>query len=333
MNIDKLKNVARAMVVPGKGILAMDESTDTCAKRFAEIGVECSEENRRAYRELLVTTPGIGKYISGAILFDETLRQKTDEGVSFVDILKKQGVIPGVKVDKGAKDMAGFPGEKITEGLDDLRERLKDYSSLGVEFAKWRAVITIGKNVPSYACVLSNAQALARYAALCQEQDIVPIVEPEVLMDGEHDIGTCFVITEWTLNIVFSELRKMGVALDGMVLKPNMVISGLLCKIQADLEKVTDMTVKCLFGTVPASVPGVAFLSGGQSDALATAHLNMMNKKYRESVPWRLTFSYGRGMQREALHTWKGNPAQFEAAQQALLKRAEENGMASEGLL
>ncbi len=331
---------AQAMVAHGKGILAMDESTDTIGKRFLDIAVENTEENRRTYRELLVSASGLGHSISGAILFDETLRQKTKSGVLFTEVLKNEGVIPGIKVDKGAKDLAGFPKEKITEGLDGLRDRLKEYAQLGAKFAKWRAVITIGKGVgkdgkdiPTLACIQANAHALARYAALCQEQGIVPIVEPEVLMDGDHTIERCYEVTEQTLRAVFCELQKQHVQLEGMVLKPNMVISGTTCPVKASPEQVAQMTVVCMLRTVPAAVPGIAFLSGGQSDEDATKHLNLMNVMYKTKTPWRLTFSYGRGMQREAMYAWKGHSTNAQQAQTALLKRAEENGKASEGML
>ena len=327
-----LKEVAQAMVANGKGILAMDESTPTCTKRFKAVGVESTEENRLAYRHTLVTTEGLGQYISGAILFDETIRQKNN-GKTFPEILNSQGIMPGIKVDTGAKDFAGFPGEKVTEGLDGLRDRLKEYVALGAKFTKWRAVIAIGDGIPTQACIDGNAHALARYAALCQEQGLVPIVEPEVLMEGSHSIETCYDVTDRTLKAVFSELKKLKVDFEGMVLKPNMVLSGKEAPEQADADKVAEMTVRCLKDNVPAEVPGIAFLSGGQSDELATKHLNVMNAKFKNDVPWRLTFSYGRGLQREALKIWGSNPSEISEAQKMLARRAEENGKASEGLL
>lgn len=330
MNLETLRNTALEMVAPGKGILAMDESNPTCQKRFEKLGVASTEESRRTYRSLLVTAPDIEKYISGAILFDETIRQQTDAGIPFAEHLASIGIVPGIKVDKGAKVLAGYEGEKVTEGLDGLRERLAEYVGLGARFAKWRAVITIGGDMPSLACIHANAHALARYAALCQEQDIVPIVEPEVLMDGSHSIEDCYEVTEQTQNEVFKELREQGVFLEGIVLKPNMVISALDCSDQADTEKVAVMTLDCLKSTVPAAVSGIAFLSGGQSDEKATVHLDAINRlAVAEGAPWRLTFSYGRALQQQAMKTW--SESKNDEAQQSIRKRAYLNGLASDG--
>ncbi|HEX6930066.1 MAG TPA: class I fructose-bisphosphate aldolase [Gammaproteobacteria bacterium] len=329
MNLEALNDVALAMVAPGKGILAADESTGTIGKRFASIGTECTEENRRAYRDLLLTAPGMEDFISGVIMYDETLRQSAADGMPFPALLEKLGVVPGIKVDMGAKDLALCPGEKITEGLDGLRERLIEYYGLGARFAKWRAVITIGDDIPSNTCIETNAHALARYAALCQEQNIVPIVEPEVLMDADNSVEECYEVTSHTLKTVFDELYKQNVALEGMVLKPNMVIAGKRCKTQADPEQVAEMTLACLLNNVPAAVPGIAFLSGGQSDELATQHLNLMNQMGPH--PWELTFSYGRALQAAALSAWSGKPENVAAAQKAFLHRARCNGAAHDG--
>ncbi|HEX7046555.1 MAG TPA: class I fructose-bisphosphate aldolase [Gammaproteobacteria bacterium] len=329
MNLEALNDVALAMVAPGKGILAADESTGTIKKRFDAIGAESTEENRRAYRDLMFTAAGMEKYISGVILYDETLRQKSADGTPFPQLLEKLGVIPGIKVDMGAKDLALCPGEKITEGLDGLRERLKEYYELGARFAKWRAVITIGEDIPSNTCIETNAHALARYAALCQEQNIVPIVEPEVLMDADNSIEECYEVTAHTLKTVFEELYKQNVALEGMILKPNMVIAGKQCATQADPEQVAEMTLNCLLNYVPAAVPGIAFLSGGQSDELATQHLNLMNQAGPH--PWDLTFSYGRALQAPALKVWGGKVENVAAAQKAFLHRAKCNGAARDG--
>ncbi len=333
MDINTLQSVARAMVSPGKGILAMDESHPTCQKRFEQLGIEVSEDNRRHYRSMLVTAPDLGDHISGAILFDETLRQCTTDGVSFAQYLESAGIIPGIKVDQGAKALARHDGEKVTEGLDGLRERLEEYRGLGARFAKWRAVITIGDAMPSRACVEANAHALARYAALCQETDIVPIVEPEVLMDGAHSIERCHELTEYTQRTVFDELSTQGVELSGIVLKPNMVVSGAGCERQADTDEVARMTLKCLLSTVPPTVPGIAFLSGGMSDEAATANLNAINQlAQREGgAPWNITFSYGRALQQQAMKTWKGDPANIAAAQRVVSRRARLNGIASTG--
>lgn len=329
MDLEALNDIALAMVAPGKGILAADESTGTITKRFDTINVESTEENRRAYRDLLFSAKGMEEFISGVIMYDETLRQKSADGTPFPELLQKLGVVPGIKVDKGAKDLAACPGEKVTDGLDGLRERLAEYYDLGARFAKWRAVITIGEEIPSSTCIETNAHALARYAALCQEAGIVPIVEPEVLMDADNSIEECYEVTSFTLKTVFDELYKQNVALEGMVLKPNMVISGKKCAEQAEPELVADMTIACLLNHVPASVPGIAFLSGGQSDELATEHLNLMNQMGPH--PWALTFSYGRALQAPALKAWGGDAGNVEAAQKALLHRARMNGLANLG--
>lgn len=330
MNIDQLLRTAQAMVAPGKGIIAIDESTGTIGKRFAAVGVQNSEENRRAYREMLLTTPNLGEYISGAILYDETLRQSTRGGKPFVEVMHEAGILPGIKVDTGAKDLASFPGEKVTEGLDGLRERLKEYASLGARFAKWRAVITIGEHMPTDTCIRANAHALARYAALCQEQELVPIVEPEVLMDGNHDIETCFSVTEATQRALFDALYEHHVLLQGAILKASMVLPGKTCPDQASVEDVAHATLTCLESAVPAILPGIVFLSGGQSDEAATAHLNAMNRV--GGAPWPLSFSYGRGMQQAALKLWAEDPAaNYDRAQETVYKRARQNGLAAEG--
>jgi fructose-bisphosphate aldolase class I len=330
MSIDQLAETAQAMVAAGKGIIAIDESTNTIKKRFAGVGIECTEENRRAYREMLLTTPNLGKHISGAILYDETLRQKTRDGVPFTKIMMENGILPGIKVDKGPQPLAGFPGEVVTEGLDGLRERLKEYAQLGARFAKWRAVITIGDDIPSGTCIEANSHMLARYAALCQEAGIVPIVEPEVLMDGDHDIDVCYEVTEVTQRSLFAAMYDHNVMLEGAILKPSMVISGKSCPDQAGIDEVAELTIRCLKSTVPATMPGIVFLSGGQSDADATAHLNAMNNL--GPLPWAMSFSYGRAMQTAALELWSkdlvGNVA---AAQQVVFARARDNGLAALG--
>ncbi len=332
MHYDQLVETAQAMVRPGKGILAADESTPTIKKRFDTIGVESTKANRNAYRDLLFTAQGMEAYISGVILFDETIRQSTlQKGIPFPEHLESLGILPGIKVDKGAKPLAGCPGEKITEGLDGLRERLREYRQLGARFAKWRAVITIGEDIPTSTCLATNAHALARYAALCQENDLVPIVEPEVLMDGEHTFDESFIITEETLHTVFYELVAQGVMLEAMVLKPNMVLSGYDCPQQADVEEVAQRTVACLRRAVPAAVPGVAFLSGGQSDKRATAHLNAMNRLLDGNHPWHLTFSFGRALQAPALKAWQGKTENVLQAQAQFLKRARLNSAATLG--
>ena len=330
MDHTSLVDIANAMVQKGKGILAADESTPTCKKRFDGINVESTEENRNKYRNMLFTADGIENYISGVILFDETLRQSTMEGgIAFPDHLTKLGILPGIKVDKGAKQLANTGDEKITEGLDGLRDRLKEYYELGARFTKWRAVITIGENMPTAYCMSANAHALARYAALCQEQGLVPIVEPEILMDGTHTIDESYQLTTETLYNVFYELVSQGVELEGMVLKPNMVLSGYDCSEQASVEQVAEMTVDCFLNTVPAAVPGIAFLSGGQSDELATAHLNAMNQI--DNTPWNLTFSYGRALQAPALKAWSGKDENVSSAQDAFMKRAKFNSLATKG--
>jgi fructose-bisphosphate aldolase class I len=321
MNHQELRTVAEALVAEGKGILAADESFPTIEKRFKKIGLPSTEENRRAYRQMLFATPEFGKWISGVILFDETLRQRTDDGTPFPKLLARQGSIPGIKVDTGARSLAGFPGEKITEGLDGLRERLAEYRDLGARFAKWRAVITIGHGLPTRFCIDANAHALARYAALCQEAGLTPIVEPEVLMDGDHTLERCEEVTEATLKSVFFHLHAHRVLLEGSLLKPNMVLSGKECPRQAGIEEVAVATVRCLRRSVPGAVPGVVFLSGGQSSEVATAHLNAMNALGHH--PWELSFSYGRALQDEALQAWKGDPANVKAGQRAFAHRAK----------
>ncbi|MBU2534228.1 MAG: fructose-bisphosphate aldolase class I [Alphaproteobacteria bacterium] len=331
---EKLEDIALAMVQPGQGILAADESTGTIKKRFDSINVESTADSRRDYREMLFRADDAMKnHISGVILFDETLRQKAKDGTPLVDLIKAAGAVPGIKVDTGAQDLVGGGGiEKVTEGLDGLRGRLREYHKLGARFAKWRAVITIADGKPSHNCIHANAHALARYAALCQENGIVPIVEPEVLMDGEHSshpIDTCYNVTEWTLNEVFRELYFAGVNLEGMVLKPNMVIAGQKCAEQASAAEVAEKTVRCLKATVPSAVPGIAFLSGGQSDTAATEHLSLMNAM--GDLPWKLTFSYGRALQAAALKAWSGKSENTAAAQRAFAHRARMNGMAALG--
>jgi len=321
-----LTATAQALVAPGKGILAADESVATISKRFAALGITSTAESRRAYRDVLLTAPDLASYISGAILYDETIRQGLPDGTPFPDVLHKSGILPGIKVDTGAKALAGAPGETITEGLDGLRERIAEYIGLGARFAKWRAVIRIGDGLPSRTCIATNAHALARYAALCQEGGLVPIVEPEVLMDGAHTIERCFEVTGQTLRAVFGELADQGVVLEEMVLKPNMVIAGKGASRQTGVEEVAETTLRCLLRTVPAAVPGIAFLSGGQSPELATEHLNAMSGM--GPMPWALTFSYGRALQDPSLAAWKGEAANVEAAQSALLHRARCNGAA-----
>jgi fructose-bisphosphate aldolase class I len=329
MNRQELESTARAMVAKGKGILAADESTSTIKKRFDTIQLESTEEHRRLYRELLFTAPGASDYISGVILYDETIRQKTKDGIAFAEYLAKRGMVPGIKVDSGAKALAGFPGETITEGLDGLRERLAEYGKLGAKFAKWRAVIDIGAGVPTAYAIDANAEALARYAALCQEADIVPIVEPEVLMDGAHTLQRCEQVTAAVLDSVFSHLFAARVYLEGIILKPNMVIAGKACAHKASSEEVAQATVRVLKRHVPPAVPGIAFLSGGQSPTAATHHLSHMNAM--GPLPWALTFSYGRALQENALSAWSGKQADFTNGQKAFLKRARLNGMASVG--
>ncbi len=329
MNLDGLNKIARAMVAPGKGILAADESHPTIKKRFDPIGVENTEQNRRVYREMLFTAPGIEDWIGGVIMFDETLRQQTGSGVPFPELLAGRGIVPGIKVDAGAKPLAGFPGETVTEGLDGLRKRLEEYRSLGAGFAKWRAVIAIGDEIPTAFCIEANAHALARYAALCQEADIVPIVEPEVLMDGDHDLARCEAVTDAVLLEVFSALARHRVVLEGIVLKPNMVVAGQDCPQQPTVEEVAKATVRCLRRHVPAAVPGIAFLSGGQSEEEATANLNAMNRLGPH--PWELSFSYGRALQASALRSWGGDKGRLEAGAQAFAHRARMNHLARRG--
>jgi fructose-bisphosphate aldolase class I len=331
MNAQKLIDTAKALVADNKGLLAMDESNPTCNKRFAKLNIPQTVDARRAYRELIVTTPGLGECISGAILYDETIRQEKKDGTPFLKVLTDAGIIPGIKVDTGAKDMAAHPGEKITEGLDGLRDRLAEYYQMGARFAKWRAVITIGDGIPSRSCVEANAHALARYAALCQEVGLVPIVEPEVLMDGNHTLEQCRVTTEEVLRSVFNQLNSQRVLLEGMILKPNMVLPGLTCPMQASVDEVANNTVKSLWRTVPAAVPGIAFLSGGQSGELASARLNTMNLRFNSRLPWGLAFSFARAIQQPALEIWQGKEANVKAAQQALLHRAKCNRAARRG--
>ena len=330
MDLAGLNKVATAMVQPGKGILAADESTGTIKKRFDAIGVESTEENRRDYRELLFRSKAAMHHrISGVILFDETIRQKAADDSPLVTLIEKAGSIPGIKVDRGAKPLPFCPGETITEGLDGLRDRLIEYRGLGAKFAKWRAVIHIGEGIPSHDAINSNAHALARYAALCQEQDLVPIVEPEVLMDGDHTIERCEAVTTWTLKTVFQELYYAKVQLEGMVLKPNMIVSGTDCATQASDQEIAKRTIRVLKDCVPSAVPGIAFLSGGQSDVEATARLDAMNRL--GGVPWHLTFSFGRALQHAPQVAWAGKKENDGAAQAAFAHRAEMNGLATLG--
>ena len=332
LDFDSLQDIAQAMTIKGKGILAADESNPTCKKRFDSIGVDSTEQNRNIYRDMLFTTKGMEEFISGVILFDETIRQSTiKEGVSFPDFLSDLGVIPGIKVDAGAKHLSGTDDEKVTEGLDGLDDRLKEYYSLGARFAKWRAVITIGDSEPSGTCISANAHALARYASLCQKNGIVPIVEPEILMDGAHPIEDSFFVSEEVLHTVFYELYGQNVELEGMVLKPNMVLSGYNCPDQASVEQVAELTVTVLKRSVPSAVPGIAFLSGGQSDEHATAHLNAMNQLIGDNSPWNLTFSYGRALQAPALKAWAGKDENISDAQEVFYKRAKLNSLATKG--
>jgi fructose-bisphosphate aldolase class I len=328
MGAHELYETAQAIVADHRGILAADESTGTIKKRFDSIGVESTEENRRFYRQLLFTAPGMEDSIGGVILYDETIRQATDDSTPFAELLAAKGVVPGIKVDTGAHDLAGFPGEKVTEGLDGLRARLEEYRGLGARFAKWRAVITIGDGIPSVACIRANAHALARYAALCQEAGIVPIVEPEVLMDADNTIERCFDVTARTLKWTFHELVVQGVDLKGTLLKPNMVIAGKACPEQASTERIAELTVDCFLTHVPAAVPGIVFLSGGQSELEATENLNSIN---RVGGPWPLSFSYGRALQASALKAWAGEPGNAEAAQAVYTHRARMNALAAAG--
>jgi fructose-bisphosphate aldolase class I len=330
VNLQELEKTAKELVAPGKGILAADESFGTIGKRFEAVGIESSEESRRQYREMLFTTEGIGEFLSGVILFDETLRQEASDGTPLPKVLEYQGVIPGIKVDKSTVSMPLSPNEKFTQGLDGLGERLAEYKELGARFTKWRAVITIGEGIPTESCIEANAEALALYAAFAQEYDLVPIVEPEVLIDGDHSIGQCYDVTQWMLNATFDEIYEHGVELTGMLLKPNMVISGKEAPEQAGVEEVARATVECLLRSVPAAVPGIVFLSGGQSDKQATAHLNAMNALY-ENLPWELSFSYARALQDLPMKTWKGDPSNVEEAQKAFYHRAKMNSAARSG--
>jgi fructose-bisphosphate aldolase class I len=334
VNIHALAGVAHGLVCAGRGILAMDESNGTCNKRFAAVGVPQTVDSRRAYRELIVTTPGLGDSIAGAILYDETIRQTTKDGISFVNTLTDAGIVPGIKVDTGAKDLAGRPGEEITEGLDGLRDRLREYFAMGARFAKWRAVISAADGLPSRGCLEANAQALARYAALCQEAGLVPMVEPEVLMEGHHGMDRCREVTEETLRCVFRHLEEQGVALEGMILKPNMVLAGLECPKQGSVDDAAALTIMSLLRTVPAAVPGIAFLSGGQSGELASERLNAMNviaHARGARLPWTLAFSFARAIQHPALDIWKGEARHVKAAQAALVHRAHCNWAALRG--
>ena len=331
MNTQELINTAGALVANDKGLLAMDESNPTCDRRFAKQGIPQTVEARRAYRELITTTPRLGECISGTILYDETIRQRKKDGTPFIRAIIDAGIIPGIKVDTGAKDLAGHPSEKITEGLDGLRDRLKEYFQMGARFAKWRAVITVGDCIPSQGCVEANAQALARYAALCQEAGLVPVVEPEVLMEGDHSMERCRELTEEVLRAVFAQLYVQRVTLEGMLLKPNMVLPGLLCAEQEAVDETADATIRSLLRVVPAAVPGVAFLSGGQSCELASARLNAMNVRFKSHLPWAVAFSFARAIQQPALELWKGQEANVAVAQQALYHRARCNRAARRG--
>lgn len=330
MNRQRLEDVANAMVAPGKGILAMDESNPTCKRRFDSIGVEANEESRRAYRELLITAEGSGDYLSGYILFDETIRQATHDGQAFPDVIVSAGAIPGIKVDKGVLDMPGHPGEKFTQGLDGLGERLIEYREMGAGFAKWRAVITIADGVPSTACIEANMRSLAMYASICQDADIVPIVEPEVLIDGDHDIETCDAVTRRTIRSLYRALAEQDVFIEGTILKPSMVVSGKNCPRQAGVDEVAERTIACLKNSVPAANPGVVFLSGGQTAVQSTVHLNAMNAM-GVNLPWRLSFSYGRALQEPALEAWAGSAENASLVQRALALRARLNGAATLG--
>ena len=323
MNMQALESTAQTMVANGKGLLAIDESTETCNKRFARYGIPETAEAHRQYRQLIVDTPGLNESISGAILYDETIRQQLDDGTPFATALAAIGIIPGIKVDTGAKQLAFFPGEKVTEGLDGLRARLAEYVHMGARFAKWRAVLAIGDGIPSKGCIGANSQALARYAALCQEAGLVPVVEPEVLMKGAHTLDVCAEVTERVLHAVFRELYAQRVKLEGMILKPNMVLPGVDCPQQQTVEQVANATVSCLLRSVPAAVPGVMFLSGGQTGELASARLNAMNVRYKSRLPWQVAFSFGRAIQEPALSIWLGKPANAAAAQEALYHRAK----------
>jgi fructose-bisphosphate aldolase class I len=331
MNSQMLRDTARSLFADNKGLLAMDESNGTCNKRFAKLGIPQTVEARRAYREMIVTTPGLGESIGGAILYDETIRQQKSNGTPFVKVLIEAGIIPGIKVDTGAKELAGHPGEKVTEGLDGLRDRLQEYFQMGARFAKWRAVIAIGSGLPSWGCIEANAHALARYAALCQEAGLVPVVEPEVIMDGEHTVEQCCVVTDEVLRTVFGELFAQRVVLEAMVLKPNMVLPGMASSSQPTVDQVADATVNCFLRSVPAAVPAIAFLSGGQPAELASARLNAMNVRFKSRLPWALAFSFARAIQQPALEIWNGCQANVAAAQQSLVHRARCNQAARRG--
>jgi fructose-bisphosphate aldolase class I len=331
MNAQELILTARELVADDKGLLAMDESNPTCNKRFAKLGIPQTEDARRSYRELIVTTPDLCDSISGVILYDETIRQRIKGGTPFVRAIIDAGIIPGIKVDTGTKTMAGHPGEKVTEGLDGLPERLAEYAKMGARFAKWRAVFAVGDDIPSRGCIEANAQALARYAALCQEAGLVPVVEPEVLMEGEHTLERCCAVTEAVLGMVFNQLRSQPVMLEGMLLKPNMVLPGLACPTQETIDEVADITVRCLLRAVPTAVPGIAFLSGGQSAELASARLNAMNVRFKSQLPWALAFSFARAIQQPALEIWQGEEVHVAEAQKALYHRAKCNQAARRG--
>jgi fructose-bisphosphate aldolase, class I len=329
MDVSSMRRTAESLVAPGKGILAADESTPTMAKRLAGIGMESSEERRRAYREILLSTPGMGKHVSGVILYDETIRQRTSEGTTFVDLLRAQGVIPGIKVDGGTRPLAGFPDEVVTEGLDGLRTRIQEYAAMGAAFAKWRAVIRVGEGRPSAACIAANAHALARYAALAQESGLTPVVEPEVLMDGSHDLARCAQVTAETLRVVYRALVEQRVVLEATLLKPNMVVPGKDAPVQATDDEIADATIHALREAVPAAVPGIVFLSGGMSDEQATSRLDAINR--RAPQPWQLSFSFGRALQGPVLRAWAGHDANRDKAQQALLHRGRLNSAARHG--
>ena len=331
MDTQRLVATARALISGDRGLLAMDESTPTCDKRFAKLGIPTTEAMRRAYRDMIVTTPNLGRCISGAILYDETIRQHTLAGVPFAQALERSGIVPGIKVDAGARPLAGFADEVATEGLDGLRERLAEYAAMGARFAKWRAVIKIGPSIPSLGCVEANAHGLARYAGLCQEAGLVPIVEPEVLMDGDHTLERCREVTESTLQVVFDQLRAQRVLLEGVLLKPNMIVPGADAADQASVDAVADTTIGCFLRVVPAAIPGIAFLSGGQASKRASAHLNAMNLRFRGRMPWALAFSFARAIQQPALQIWGGLEANVGAAQQALFHRADCNRAARRG--
>ncbi|MEO6229882.1 MAG: class I fructose-bisphosphate aldolase [Ferruginibacter sp.] len=331
MNKQVLKDTVQQLFAGNKGLLAMDESTGTCNKRFAAAGIPQTIEMRRKYRELIITTQGLNESIGGAILYDETIRQQTKDGIPFTDVLIKAGIIPGIKVDMGAKPLAGFPNEKITEGLDGLRERLAEYKTMGARFAKWRAVITPGNGIPTKACMEANMHALARYAALCQEAGIVPIVEPEVLMSGNHTMQQCYEITEQALKLLLYQLYQLRVNLEGIILKPNMVIAGTESASQNSIDEVAEATVNCLRASVPAAVPAIAFLSGGQSPEDAAAHLNAINKNFKKSLPWIVSFSFARAIQQPALDTWRGQDENVNEAQKLLYKRAKLDTSARQG--